>query len=363
MDLDIRTLFIVNIFIALIVSIVMLIIWRAQKYSSSLGWISLGFACLMFSVFLISNSDDLSPFTSIILANSMLLIWVICVWQGTRDFQGLVFPLKSVLFSFLVFICSSAYYTYINFDSCMQVVVVSLFVISYSMLTINVLLKPIHVNSPSIEHNYTVSIVLFFIFFTLARMVCALIEKFANDPVSFDWIQQISLLSIVLYSVAFALGYLWVLQRNITNQIAGRAESLKAAQMLTEQLRQDAEYAALHDPLTLVGNRRKFACNANLERERHLRHHHSLCIAFIDIDYFKKINDKHGHDVGDQVLKSLVTLFTDIIRNIDMVYRWGEEFIILLLETSLTKALLVCERIREHIQANMKGEPTFRTGK
>ncbi|MCW8996134.1 MAG: GGDEF domain-containing protein, partial [Psychromonas sp.] len=97
---------------------------------------------------------------------------------------------------------------------------------------------------------------------------------------------------------------------------------------------------------------RKFENNAYLERQRHLRHEHELCLAFVDIDHFKMVNDKFGHEIGDQVLKLLVTYIIDIIRNIDMVYRWGgEEFIILLPETGLEKALLVCERIREHIQS------------
>ena len=120
---------------------------------------------------------------------------------------------------------------------------------------------------------------------------------------------------------------------------------MKVANALTEKLREEAEKAALHDPLTLAGNRRKFESNANIERQRHLRHNHDLCLAFVDIDHFKAVNDKFGHELGDQVLKLLVTYFTDIIRNIDMVYRWGgEEFIILLPETNLSKAILVCER-------------------
>jgi diguanylate cyclase (GGDEF)-like protein len=161
----------------------------------------------------------------------------------------------------------------------------------------------------------------------------------------------------MLYSIAFALGFLWVLQRHLENKIEERAHALKVANALTEQLRQEAENAALHDSLTSAGNRRKFENNAKIERQRHLRHNHELCIAFIDIDHFKEVNDKFGHDIGDLVLKSLVTYFMDIIRNIDMVYRWGgEEFIILLPETNLSRALIVSERIREHIESNSIAE-------
>jgi len=357
MNLDIRTLFIANIFTAFIVSFVMLIIWLSRKSSSSLGWLSLGFGCFMIGALLITSRDYLPRIIVTIMGDSIYLLGGIFVWQGARSFQGLPFPLTNVLLSLLLFACLFTYYTYIDFDTGMRIIVTSLFVIIYSMLTVIDLLKPVHINSPAIEHKYTAASLLFFVFFTLLQIVIVLIEKADSDLINTDWLQQISVLSFMLYSVAFSLGFLWLLQCHLENRFVERADALQQANSLTEQLRQQAENAALHDPLTLAGNRRKFENNANLERDRHLRHNHSLCLAFVDIDHFKAINDKHGHDIGDQVLQSLVTYFTDIIRNIDMVYRWGgEEFIILLPETELNEALLVCERIRAHIQTTMKVE-------
>lgn len=352
MGLDIGTLFIVNVLTAFIVSIVMLIIWRTQKYSSSLGWVALGFGSLMVGGLLILSRGYLPDFISVVLGNSIYLLWAVFVWQGIRDFQGLSFPLRNVLLSLLLFTCLLLYYTYVDFDIGMRIITLSLFVAAYSILSMLDLLKPVHINSPAIEHRFLVAIVFVFTFFILLRVVMVLLVNVNHDLVNVDWILPISLLLFVLYSVAFALVFLWVLQRDLENRSEERAHALKVANALTEQLRKEAENAALHDPLTLAGNRRKFENNANLERQRHLRHNHDLCLAFIDIDHFKAINDKFGHDIGDQVLKLLVTYFMDIIRNIDMVYRWGgEEFIILLPETNLKRAILVCERIREHIQS------------
>jgi diguanylate cyclase (GGDEF)-like protein len=191
----------------------------------------------------------------------------------------------------------------------------------------------------------------------MLRIVMVISGNVSHFLMDEDLLEQISILVFMLYSIAFALGFLWVLQRYLENKIEERAHALKIANALTEQLRQEAENAALHDSLTSAGNRRKFENNASIERQRHLRHNHELCIAFIDIDHFKKVNDKFGHDIGDQVLKSLVTYFMDIIRNIDMVYRWGgEEFIILLPETNLSRAMIVSERIREHVESNAIAE-------
>ena len=80
-----------------------------------------------------------------------------------------------------------------------------------------------------------------------------------------------------------------------------------------------------------------------------------VCILFLDLDNFKPINDTYGHDAGDAVLVELAQTLSQNIRGLDRVGRWGgEEFIILLPETELNEALLVCERIRAHIQATMK---------
>lgn len=352
MDLDTGTLFIVNVFTAFIISIVMLIIWRTQKSSSSLGWMALGFACLMTGALSIPSRGYFPDLISVVLGNSIYLLWMIFVWQGIRDFQGLVFPRRKVLLSLVLFVCLLIYYTYFDFDTGMRTIVLSLFVAVYAILSMHDLLKPIHLNSPAIEHKFLVAIISVFTLFIMLRIAMVLFDKVEHDFMNADWVQQISILFFMLYTIAFALGFLWVLQRHLENKSEERAHALKVANALTEQLRQEAENAALHDPLTLAGNRRKFENNANLERQRHLRHNHELCLAFVDIDHFKAVNDKLGHDIGDQVLKLLVTHFTDIIRNIDMVYRWGgEEFIILLPETNLEKAILVCERIREHIQS------------
>ena len=73
----------------------------------------------------------------------------------------------------------------------------------------------------------------------------------------------------------------------------------------------------------------------------------------IDIDHFKKINDAHGHMVGDQVLKSVCTRIREAIRESDFIARYGgEEFVIILPQTSLPDATLVGEKIRILISSN-----------
>ncbi|MCF7915142.1 MAG: sensor domain-containing diguanylate cyclase [Spirochaetaceae bacterium] len=105
------------------------------------------------------------------------------------------------------------------------------------------------------------------------------------------------------------------------------------------------------DHLTQIANRLKF--NSAFERELRTfqRYGHVLSVLMFDIDHFKKVNDTHGHDIGDIVLVELVELVKTQIRESDLLARWGgEEFIILLPHTELSEAAFLGERIRAAIE-------------
>ncbi|MBA6397317.1 diguanylate cyclase [Colwellia sp. BRX10-4] len=101
------------------------------------------------------------------------------------------------------------------------------------------------------------------------------------------------------------------------------------------------------DELTNVYSRRYINSVAkNIMNQRRETDLSTLCVALIDIDDFKSINDTYGHDVGDEVLKKVSSITTQIIRKQDYFGRWGgEEFVILLCDTDITQAKLVMERV------------------
>ena len=109
-----------------------------------------------------------------------------------------------------------------------------------------------------------------------------------------------------------------------------------------------------HDPLTGLKNRRFFAHNFYDECARSLRRNEALTLLFLDIDHFKKVNDKHGHHIGDVVLKELAAYIKSTCRPYDTPVRWGgEEFIILLRGSNEQEALLSAERIRIGIESGV----------
>ncbi|MBD0702784.1 MULTISPECIES: GGDEF domain-containing protein [unclassified Pseudomonas] len=113
-----------------------------------------------------------------------------------------------------------------------------------------------------------------------------------------------------------------------------------------------ATQSALRDPLTGTGNR--IAMDQTLIREIDMakRHVQPLSLLMLDIDHFKRVNDSHGHGIGDEVLKDVAEAIKNQLRNVDMVFRFGgEEFLILLSNTSRDAAALVGERLRHAAQA------------
>jgi diguanylate cyclase (GGDEF)-like protein len=120
---------------------------------------------------------------------------------------------------------------------------------------------------------------------------------------------------------------------------------------LLSRLRTALELQALlarHDPLTGVMNSATFVQRCEMIGRLAARHAHSMVLAYIDLDHFKSVNDRLGHDVGDRVLKAVAAELVMRLRTSDLVARMGgDEFAVLLPETDLTGARAVFPALRE----------------
>lgn len=122
--------------------------------------------------------------------------------------------------------------------------------------------------------------------------------------------------------------------------------SISLVLLASERLRTELEHLAHYDPLTNALNRRQMnhICATELERSR--RHSRNMALLMLDLDHFKAINDTYGHQAGDQVLVNFTQQVSALLRQADQLGRFGgEEFVVLLPETSLDEALLVAGRI------------------
>ena len=124
---------------------------------------------------------------------------------------------------------------------------------------------------------------------------------------------------------------------------AGLAVSLLKMQYAAQKL----ENLATTDPLTGRLNRRAFFEHAEREFERGRRYQTPLVVMMLDIDFFKKVNDTYGHAIGDTVLRELSGCWFDALRRLDYIGRiGGEEFAVLLPQTTLDDAMALAERLR-----------------
>ena len=120
------------------------------------------------------------------------------------------------------------------------------------------------------------------------------------------------------------------------------------------ELIEDLQILSIRDPLTGLSNRRYFIQAFADELARISRRQASLSLIFLDLDRFKRINDSHGHQVGDQVLQATAAHLRSCCRPYDTPARWGgEEFIILLPDTDEQEAALFAERIRSSLQEGL----------
>ncbi|MDI1246628.1 MAG: diguanylate cyclase [Rhodoferax sp.] len=130
-------------------------------------------------------------------------------------------------------------------------------------------------------------------------------------------------------------------------------EALGRLQLANQELQRnlaELDHVASTDKLTGTWNRRRLAEALVNEMDRLRRYNHPLSLLIIDIDFFKKVNDVHGHTAGDKVLTMLASLVQSTLRTSDSLTRWGgEEFIVLCPNSTMSTAVVLAERLRESV--------------
>ena len=132
-----------------------------------------------------------------------------------------------------------------------------------------------------------------------------------------------------------------------TEQVLTSLLSTAAAALESAHLHSTAREQAEMDGLTHLPNRRRFEHDIDAEWERCRRYGRPLSLVMMDLDHFKRLNDEHGHLLGDQVLREVADAIGRALRSTDTAYRYGgEEIVVLLRETGLEDAAAAAERLR-----------------
>jgi len=158
-------------------------------------------------------------------------------------------------------------------------------------------------------------------------------------------VHQVSKNSIILKAAMRAIPYwlIMIFAIILAYLLARLRESMKEVSRL-----------ATTDALTGTLNRRGFAFEATVLLAHCRRRAKSVSLLMLDVDHFKTVNDRYGHAAGDRVLKFVANTLSDLVRDEDIVCRFGgEEFLLLFPETVLAQAEAVAERIRSHIESTV----------
>ncbi len=137
------------------------------------------------------------------------------------------------------------------------------------------------------------------------------------------------------------------------NEMLARVRTQIRKKRYTERLRDNVQLSiemAITDALTGLYNRRYMETHVGTLVDQAVARGKPLSVLILDIDYFKSINDTHGHDAGDDVLQDFAIRIRKSIRGIDLACRYGgEEFVVVMPETDMAVATMVAERLRRRI--------------
>jgi len=167
-------------------------------------------------------------------------------------------------------------------------------------------------------------------------------NAYVASPIT--WIAHTTgFIAVVMVSI---LGVGWLYK---THEMA--LETLKQRESELKQSKKELEILASTDPLTQLPNRRHLLERAHNEMARYKRKQLAFSLMMIDLDFFKQVNDNFGHDAGDSVLVAFASISKTLVRDYELVARFGgEEFVVLLPETELEAAKFVAERIRQALE-------------
>ncbi len=155
----------------------------------------------------------------------------------------------------------------------------------------------------------------------------------------------------VLIRNSFIIGFLVILNIAFIVYYRYRTKTIDHIKLI--KANKQLEELSRKDPLTSISNRRDILEKINYETLRFERNKKEFSLVMGDIDNFKYVNDNHGHECGDYILKALVNTIISGLRKQDIVGRWGgEEFILLLPETNLAGGEIAAEKIRKIIYQN-----------
>jgi len=281
--------------------------------------------CAAIGLLLRLFAEQLPDIFSLVLSNLLLVMGPALFYIALSQFTGFAYSKALVLGVLAAVLSFLLYFTYWDDDLGKRMVAFSLGSLTMVFLLIHQLWQ---IQKTSLRFSARLMLVSFLIhgLFLIARTVSLLLD---SPQATFSLTPAQS----ATYLFSFAISFFW---------------STGFVLMVSHRLRNDLMEIATVDVLTRISNRRATQTFLEKEMSRAQRHRGEFSILLIDIDNFKKVNDRWGHAVGDTVLLKTASLLQSMIRKQDLVGRWGgEEFLIVV--PGPCDAGVLAERVRSTI--------------
>ena len=331
MRLDSFTLLVAGSSLLVLLGAVFLFLWARDRRSPALLWwgIPLILGGLAIGFYMRPGWD--TEFLSIAFGNAARMFALGCLWQGVR-----VFKRRKPALLVLLGICASwiALCCIPDFVASMtaRIAVVS----SLNALLCFLAAWELWRDREEVLASRWPSIIVFSSFGILmaVRAMLAGVAPFpvGSQPLDPNWLAA----------------FMWLVFGHAT------FSAILFLSMTMERREAEQRSFALSDPLTGLMNRRAFADFAARMSRRRAGTRSAVAILVLDLDHFKSVNDRFGHEVGDRMLKAFADVSENTVRPSDQLFRMGgEEFCFAMPETSLNDAIAVAERVRKAFEASV----------
>ena len=325
-ELDIRSLSFLTTSVWVLFAIGMFVFGRMQKKFKGFNLLASANASVGIGMFLLGLRDILPDYITIIVANTLVTASLVFYFEGTRRFLGAGEDIHPIgVIAIIVQIGLFYYYTYPVPSVNNRIIVIAIIMAFLSALCVREFLR----NIPDHWRIFGTMMALAFAgygIFQVYRVIWTLGEKPIQSFMDAGTIHALTFIFVMLLIAGSSFGYIW---------------------MVISRLEIELTDLASRDQLTNILNRRGVEVLAVHEFAKMSRVDDNLALILTDIDHFKSINDRFGHQVGDDVLAAFTHLISQNLRPYDVFGRLGgEEFIIILPNTTLEQAQSLAERLR-----------------
>jgi diguanylate cyclase (GGDEF)-like protein len=329
-QLDSFTLLVAGSSLLMLLGGLFLVVWLRHRNTPELLWWSFPFIAggAAALVYLQPNWD--TDFGAIAIGNAARLLAVGSLWQGIRVFEGRRLALRRLLLVCLIWI-GLCFIPAFGTSMLARVIVSSLMTGGLAAAMAYEVWR--HRDETLASRWPTFAVLVSFALFMAVRTALAPWAPFpfGIEPVDPIWLAV----------------FLWLIFGHATF-----AAVFLLAMTLERREAQQRSFA-MSDPLTGLLNRRAFADFAARTNRRRAGIRSTMALLVLDLDHFKSVNDRFGHEVGDRMLKAFADVAEANVRPSDQLFRMGgEEFCFVLPETSLQEAIDVAERIRHAVAAS-----------